>query len=76
EDGLVFPFNINAEVEALKANFEDAIREFGDHIKSHIEGRGLTTVQKIMEFVEKVDVKRLTLILHSELEEEKQRLEE
>ncbi|MCI87378.1 hypothetical protein A2U01_0108661, partial [Trifolium medium] len=57
----VFPSDIDAEVEALKAKFEDALKEFGDHIKSQIEGRGLTTVQKMMESVEKVDVRRLTL---------------
>ncbi|MCH80291.1 hypothetical protein A2U01_0001057 [Trifolium medium] len=61
DDLLIFPSNITAESEAIKAEFADAVDSYAKIIQKKIEGRGMKCVKQIMEYAEKANVKILTL---------------
>ncbi|MCH93363.1 hypothetical protein A2U01_0014312 [Trifolium medium] len=69
DDFLIFPSDVSAEVEALKAKIGDALDKYEKIIQKTIEGRGMDVVRVIMESVERADTKRLTLTPHFEPEE-------
>ncbi|MCI53397.1 hypothetical protein A2U01_0074643, partial [Trifolium medium] len=49
---LVFPSDVVAEAEALKAKFDHAVDRLTQIIQKKIEGRGMEVVKMIMESVE------------------------
>ncbi|MCI12194.1 hypothetical protein A2U01_0033297 [Trifolium medium] len=63
-DFFVFPSDVSAEAEALKAKFGDAVDKLSQIIQKKVEGRGIEAVKMIMESVERSKVKRLTLTPH------------
>ncbi|MCH94930.1 hypothetical protein A2U01_0015901, partial [Trifolium medium] len=70
DDLLVFPSDVSAEVEAIKAKFGDAIESYGKMIQKKIEGKGMEVVRTIMKSVEEADTKLLTMKPHFEPEEQ------
>ncbi|MCH95828.1 hypothetical protein A2U01_0016810, partial [Trifolium medium] len=77
-DFLIFPSDVSAEAEALKAKFADAVDKLSQIIKKNVENKGMEVVQMMMESVEHSQVKRLTLTSHYDqrIEEEKRKQEE
>ncbi|MCI63182.1 hypothetical protein A2U01_0084439, partial [Trifolium medium] len=64
DDFLIFPSDIFAEAEALKAKSGDAIDKLSQIIKKKVENRGMEAVRMMLESVERANVKRLTLTPH------------
>ncbi|MCI22932.1 hypothetical protein A2U01_0044110, partial [Trifolium medium] len=63
-DFLVFPSDVFAEAEALKAKFGHAVDRLVQIIQKKVEGRGMEAVKLMMESVERCKVMRLTLTPH------------
>ncbi|MCI49237.1 hypothetical protein A2U01_0070481, partial [Trifolium medium] len=65
-DFLVFPSDVSAEAEAeaLKAKFGNAMDRLAQIIQNKVEGRGMEAIKMMMETVERSKVKRLTLTPH------------
>ncbi|MCI40905.1 hypothetical protein A2U01_0062138, partial [Trifolium medium] len=57
---FVFPSDVAAEGEALKAKFGHAVDRLVKIVQEKIEGRGMEALKLIMESVERCKVKRLT----------------
>ncbi|WJX19248.1 hypothetical protein P8452_08961 [Trifolium repens] len=67
EDALIFPSDIDAKGEALKAKFSDAVDTLGGYLKEKTKGRGMAVVNILMECAARVDPPRLTMISHEEM---------
>jgi hypothetical protein len=66
EYGLIFPSDIDAEGEALKAKFADAVDSLERYLKEKIEGRGIEVLSKVMDYVDQSNPPRLTMYNHEE----------
>jgi hypothetical protein len=62
KDALIFPSDIDAEGEALKAKFSDVVDALGGYLKEKTKGRGMAVVNNLMECDARVDPPRLTMI--------------
>ncbi|MCI39659.1 hypothetical protein A2U01_0060891, partial [Trifolium medium] len=63
-DFLIFPYDVSAEAEALKAKFADDVDKLSQIVKKKVEDRGMEAVRMMMESVERAQVNRLTLTPH------------
>ncbi|MCI75395.1 hypothetical protein A2U01_0096664, partial [Trifolium medium] len=50
-DFFIFPSDVSAKVEALKAKFGDVVDRLSQIIQKKVEGRGMEAVKKMMECV-------------------------
>ncbi|MCH91429.1 hypothetical protein A2U01_0012356, partial [Trifolium medium] len=78
---LIFPSDVDSEVEVLKAKFDDVVDKLNTLVKKRIDdGRGMKAMELMLELAKRADVKRLTLRNHEEeertREEEAKRIEE
>jgi hypothetical protein len=60
EDALIFPSDITAEPNALKANVCDAIDSICVHLQEKTKGRGMTVLSDLMDIAENVNPPRIT----------------
>jgi hypothetical protein len=60
EDALIFPLDITAEPNALKANVCDAIDSICVHLQEKTKGRGMTVLSDLMDIAENVNPPRIT----------------
>jgi hypothetical protein len=60
EDALIFPSDIDAEGEALKARMGDVIDSMGMYLKEKTKGKGMVVLNNVMEIAARVDPPRLT----------------
>jgi hypothetical protein len=67
EDALIFPSDIAAEGEALKAKFSDVVDALSGYLKEKTKGRCMAVVDNLMECAARVDPPRLTMISHEEM---------
>ncbi|MCI44369.1 hypothetical protein A2U01_0065608, partial [Trifolium medium] len=63
-DFFIFPSDVSAEADALKAKFSDVVDKLSQIIQKKVEGRGMEAVKMMLEYVERSKVKRLTLTPH------------
>jgi hypothetical protein len=66
EEAFAFPFDIDAEIRALKARFGDALELLGSYLKEKIKGRGVQILRQVMDFAEHSNAPRLTNYNHLE----------
>jgi hypothetical protein len=66
EYGFIFPSDIDAEGEALKAKFGHAIDSLGRFLKEKIKGRGMEVLSKVMDYAAQSNPPRLTRYNHEE----------
>jgi hypothetical protein len=66
EEVLVFPSDIDAEIKEMEYLFGQSLRILGTHLKSKIQGKGMTTVRSLFDIVERSRAPRLTFYNHIE----------
>ncbi|MCI39923.1 hypothetical protein A2U01_0061155, partial [Trifolium medium] len=72
---FIFPSDVDSEAEVLKAKFADAVDKLSTLVKKRIDdGRGIKSMELMMESAKRAAIKRLTLRSHEE--EERLREEE
>jgi hypothetical protein len=52
EEALVFPSDIDAEIRKMEYLFGQSLRILGTHLKSKIQGRGMTTVRSLFDIAD------------------------
>jgi hypothetical protein len=67
ENALIFPSDIDAEGEALKAKFSDVVDALGGYLKEKTKGRGMVVLANVMKYATRVDPPRPTMISHEEM---------
>jgi hypothetical protein len=66
EYGLVFPTDIDAQGEALKAKFSNDVDSLVRYSKKKTEGRGIEVVNKVLDYAAQSNPPRLTMYNHEE----------
>ncbi|KAK2382130.1 hypothetical protein QL285_069683 [Trifolium repens] len=64
EEVLVFPSDVDAEIRQMEYLFSQSLRILGNHLKSKIQGRGMTAVRDLFDIAERSRVSRLTFYNH------------
>jgi hypothetical protein len=67
ENALIFPSDIDAEGEALKAKFSDVVDALGGYLKEKTKGKGMVVLENVMKYATRVDPPRPTMISHEEM---------
>jgi hypothetical protein len=70
EDALIFPSDIAAESDALKAKICDAIDSICIHLQKKTKERGMTVLSDLMEIAENVNPPRLTVSVQLDYDEQ------
>ncbi|KAK2362152.1 hypothetical protein QL285_087239 [Trifolium repens] len=64
EEVLVFPSDVDAEIRQMEYLFSQSLRILGNHLKSKIQGRGMTAVRDLFDIAERSRAPRLTFYNH------------
>ncbi|KAK2374568.1 hypothetical protein QL285_075521 [Trifolium repens] len=64
EEVLVFPSDVDAEIREMEYLFSQSLRILGNHLKSKIQGRGMTVVTDLFDIAERSRAPRLTFYNH------------
>ncbi|KAK2374399.1 hypothetical protein QL285_075365 [Trifolium repens] len=64
EEVLVFPSDVDAEIRQMEYLFSQSLRILGNHLKSKIQGRGMTAVRDLFDIAERSSAPRLTFYNH------------
>ncbi|KAK2389593.1 hypothetical protein QL285_063172 [Trifolium repens] len=66
EEVLVFPSDVDSEIRDMEYLFSESLRILGNHLKSKIQGRGMTAVMDLFDIADRSRAPRLTFYNHEE----------